>query len=225
MKPARTLGLWLTLAALLSLSCQAVTGLIMPRATATRPSPIDTATQPSPVATEAPQLGPTATPPAGTSAQAATLGSLAETRAAIQANPNEVLEALAAEQYTSSDLAQMNKTFPFTIDLPGDQAVLWEYGWCATTTAILGDNLKHITSQFFMNSQPVAVSQFYAFDSQSTDASGQAVQCHSNAVVVTHWPQGQTQLKTIVTFDAQVNDGMSTYQPGSQTFDYNVTRP
>jgi hypothetical protein len=90
----------------------------------------------------------------------------------------------------------------------------------------LADNLQHITPTFSVNSVPVDVSRFYAFDSQSTDSqTNQTVQCHSYAVVVSQWPQGQTNLETVVTFDAKLNDGMNDYQPGTQTFDYTVTRP
>ncbi len=226
MKPFRSFGLWLTLVVLLSLSCQAVTRLVEGQAAATPLPPASTeAPAANPAPTERPQAGPTETPPPASSAQAPTLGSLDETKAALNANPNSVLEALANEHYTASDLAQMNKTFPFTIDLAGDNPALWEYGWCATTAAILADNLKHISPEFSMNGQLVDIGKFYAFDSQSTDSqTNQTIQCHSYAVVVTHWPQGESKLQTVVTFDAKLNDGMSDYEPGTQTFDYTVTR-
>jgi hypothetical protein len=144
MKPVRSFGLWLTLFVLLTLGCQTVTRLVMGQATATPFSPVPTE---APVATSVPtetpqanlaptessQSGPTETPPAASNAQAPTLGTLDETKAAIQANPNNVLEALANESYTPNDLMQMNRTFPFTVDLTADQPVLWEFGWCATT--------------------------------------------------------------------------------------------
>jgi hypothetical protein len=227
MKPIRSFGLWLTLLVLLTLSCQAVTGLVKGNATATPLRPTSTeAPGANPTPTERPQAGPTATPPPASNAGTPTLGTVAETKAALQASPDSVLEALANERYTASDLAQMNKTFPFTIDLTGDDPALWEFGWCATTTAILTDNLKHISPQFLMNSVPVDIGKFYAFDSQSTDSQSNAtLQCHSYAVLVSHWPAGETLLQTRVTFDAKLNDGIGDYQPGAQTFDYTVTRP
>ncbi len=226
MRPFRSFGLWLTLLVLLSLSCQTVTRLVEGQAAPTplSPTPIEIPAA-NPTATERPQARPTVTPPPASSAEAPTLGTLDETKAALQTDPNSVLEALASERYTASDLAQLNKTFPFTIDLAGDNPALWEYGWCATTAAILADNLKHITPEFSMNGQPVDIGKFYAFNSQSTDSqTNQTIQCHSYAVVVTHWPQGESKLETAVTFDAKLNDGMSDYEPGTQTFDYTVTR-
>jgi hypothetical protein len=213
MKHRRALGLWLSLLVLLTLSCQTVTGLGKPKAA-------------RPASTEAPQSGRTITPPPGSNANAPVLGTQAETKAALATQPQDTLEALAAENYPPDALAQMNKTFPFTIALPQDQPVLWQYGWCATTRAILEDNLKHLTPKFFMNTLPVDISRFYTFDSQSTDPqSNTTLQCHSYAVLVSHWPKGETRLQTIVTFDAQINDGIGDYQPGSQTFAYAVTRP
>ncbi len=226
MRPFRSFGLWLTLLVALSLSCQTVTRLVGGGAapTAFSPTPIQVPAA-NPTATEASPALSTATPPPAAGAEAPTLGTIDETKAALQAHPNSVLEALASERYTASELAQMNQTFPFTIDLAGDTPALWEYGWCATTAAILADNLKHITPQFSMNGQPVDVGKFYAFDSQSADSqTNQTIQCHSLAVVVTHGPQGQSKLQTLVTFDAKVNDGMGDYEPGTQTFDYTVTR-
>jgi len=228
MKSFRSIGLWVTFLALLTLSCQAVTGLVAGKPTAAPLRPTSTeAPAAKPAPTERPQARPTAaTPPPASGAEAPTLGTLDETKTAVEAHPDSVLEALANERYTSSDLAQMNKTFPFTIDLAGDNPALWEFGWCATTQAILADNLKHITPQFIMNDAPVDIGKFYAFDSQSTDSqTNQSIQCHTYAVVVTHWPQGESKLQTVVTFDAKLNDGMSDYEAGSQTFDYTVTRP
>jgi hypothetical protein len=237
MKPVHSYGLWLALLVLLTLSCQTVTGLVKGKATATpfRPAPTEAplanpapteAPLTNPAPTEQPQAGPTAAPPAASGSQAPTLGTPDETKAALQAHPESVLEALANESYTGSELEQMNKTFAYTIDLPGDQPALWEFGWCAATSTILADNLKHISPRFFMNDLPVDISKFYALDSQTANPNtNQSVQCHSYAMVVTHWPQGQTKLETVVTFDAKLNDGMSDYQPGLQTFDYTVTRP
>jgi hypothetical protein len=220
MKPTRTLGLGLSLLVLLALSCQTVTGLVKGKAAATpsRPNPASTAVPPRP--------GRTITAPPSANAKVPNLGTLAETKAALAAQPTNVLEALASERYTAEELAQMNQTFPFTIKLGGDEPVLWEYGWCATTAAILKDNLQHITPQFSMNGAPVDMNQFYAFDSQSADSqTNTALQCHSYAVLVSHWPQGDTELQTLVTFNAKINDGLADYPSGTQTFVYTVTRP
>jgi hypothetical protein len=228
MKSARILGLGLTLLVLMTLSCQTVTGLAKGKATSTPfrltlPQGTALPQAPSPAV---PKSRRTVTAPAAGGAEAPMLGTTAETKAALAAQPDNVLEALASERYTPEEMAQMNQAFPYTIDLAGDEPVLWTYGWGATTAATLKDNLKHIQPQFLMNGAPVDIGQFYAFDSQSTDSqTNTPLTCHSYAALVTHWPPGETQLETIVTFDAKINDGIGDYAPGAQTFDYTVTRP
>jgi hypothetical protein len=219
MKPTRTLGLGLSLLVLLALSCQTVTGLVTGKPTAT-------SNRPKPASTAVPPPSRIVTAPPSANGQAPSLGTLAETKAALASQPNNVLEALASERYTPAEMAQMNQTFPFTIALGGDEPVLWEYGWCATTAAVLKANLQHVTPQFSMNGAPVGMDQFYAFDSQSTDSqTNTPLQCHSYAVLVSHWPAGETKLQTVVTFNAKINDGLGDYPPGTQTFEYTVTRP
>ena len=148
-----------------------------------------------------------------------------ETKTALSGgNPPQTLETLATEQYTDSELQQMNHTFPYTIQLSGEQPVLWTWGWCATTQDILNQNLQHITVAFSMNGQPVPLDQFYVSDSQGTDAQGNTLPCHSWATVASNWPPVSA-LQTVVTFDAKINDGMNDYPAGNQTFVYAVTLP
>lgn len=240
MRLMRRPALCLAFLALLTLSCQAVTGLVAPEATAIPPAePVvaptltlgesamaPTLTPARAAPTEAPLASPTPVPSTSAELSTPTLGSVKDTQNAIQASSANLLERLAAEQYSAEDFLQMDKTFAYTIDLTTDEPALWSYGWCATTSAILQDNLKHITPQFLMDDIPVAISRFYAFDSQTTDSqSGKTLRCRSYAVLISHWPQGTTKLQTIATFDTLVNDGLNDYPAGTQTFDYTVSLP
>ncbi len=241
MRLMRRLGLCLGCLALLTLSCQAVTSLVAPQATMTPPRQAPIVATPTPAGeaelgatstparaapTEAPLASPTAVPSAGSAQSTPTLGTANETKTAIQSSSANVLEQLAAELYTPEDFLQMDKTFQYTVDLTSDEPALWSYGWCATTSAILQDNLNHIKPRFLMNGIPVAISRFLAVSNQTTDSqSGQTLQCQSFVVLVSHWPQGTTRLQTIATFDTLVNDGLSDYPAGTQTFDYTVTLP
>ncbi len=221
MKNLRPFGLWLALAALLALGCQTVTRLYAPPTPTLPPPPQPTA--PLPAATRAGSRAtatPLALPTLPSDSAVPLLGTPAEAQKALADSSSIFLEMLAPESYTDAELAEMNRTFSFTIVLGQEQPLLWQYGWCATTQAILKQNLQLMSVAFEMNGAPVPEDQSYAYDSQSSGN----LECHSYVALVYNWPKGKTSLQTTVTFDAKLNDGMSDYGPGQQTFAYTVTR-
>jgi hypothetical protein len=136
------------------------------------------------------------------------------------------LETLATETYSDSDLEQINRTFPYTIQLASNLRATWAAGWCATTQAILDQNMKQVTFAFSMNGQPVALSQFYEWSGQTTDDSGKTWACQAWSTVVSNWPKGAaTVLQTVMTISSKTNNGKSDYDAGQQTFIYTVTLP
>jgi hypothetical protein len=148
------------------------------------------------------------------------LGSKATTNKAIRANTDS-LEARAQENYSADDLAQMDKTFPYTIALESKrQRLLWAWGWCTTSTAILNENYKHIKLEFSINGEAVDPASFFEFQQQ-----GGGLFCKSYYIAAYNWPSGETTLQTVVTFDATINDGQADYPAGKQTFVYTVTAP
>ena len=229
----------LALLAITTLACQTVMNLVQPGTPTIPPVPTLAAVPTLAPEPTQPQQGeptqpsgqgqptlpvalPTQLQGLGTGAK---LSSPADTKTALSgSNPPKALEALATEQYTDTQLQQMNHTFPYTVQLTGEQPVLWWWGWCATTQDILNQNLQHITVAFSMNGLPVPLDQFYAYDSQVTDAQGNTLPCHSWATVASGWPPAVA-LQTVVTFDAKINDGMNDYPAGNQTFVYAVTLP
>jgi hypothetical protein len=244
MKHLRRISLMISIMALCALSCQTVTRMFTLSSPTPRPLPTrarPTQARPRPTATtpqgEAPTQpesqtptqpgGAVSTPATPGTGGAPTLSSPADTETALSGStPPQFLEELATEQYSPSQMQQMNHAFPYTIMLKGEQPVLWQWGWCATTQTILDQNLKQITAAFSMNGQPVDLSQFYAYDSQQTDpTTNTTLPCHSLATVVSNWPKGATALQTVVTFASKINDGMNDYAAGNQTFNYAVTRP
>lgn len=147
------------------------------------------------------------------------LGSPASTEKAARANTRS-LEQAAQERYSSSDLAEMGRTFTYTVNLDRDQRLLWGYGWCATSADILRQNFEHITVEFTLNDAAIEPARFAVIE----DESG-GLACRSYYAVVFKWPSGETHLQTVVTFDAAINDGLDDYPPGQQTFDYTLTLP
>lgn len=147
-----------------------------------------------------------------------TLGAPEVARAALQAG-TPLLDALAPEIYDSAELEEVGRTFTYTVTLNRDQRLLWQLGWCATSPAILEDNFENLTIRFAVNGAPVDLDRFAVLDTTSGD-----LYCKTYFTVVYRWPVGQTRLESIVTFNATVNDGLSDYPPGSQSFLYVVTR-
>lgn len=149
-----------------------------------------------------------------------TLGSLASTEKAVEAQ-TDALETLADETYSNDELSQMGETFAYTVALDDNrQRALWGWGWCASSQTILNQNFQDITLAFTANGKPVDNALFY-----EAEQSGGGVFCRSYYAVLYNWPSGETDLKTVVTFEKVINDGQSDYPAGKQTFEYTVTAP
>ena len=147
------------------------------------------------------------------------IGSPRETRVALSEQVSE-LSQLAPEQYDAEALAQVGRTFTYTVSLDEIQELIWVYGWCATTRNILEQNLEHMTIEFLANDTVVDARQLYVFDGQSQD-----LECRFHTAVVYDWPTGTTTLETHVTFNEKINDGLSDYPEGAQILLYTVTAP
>jgi C-terminal processing protease CtpA/Prc len=130
---------------------------------------------------------------------------------------DQQLEQLAHEQYSAEDLAQMDRTFTYTIALNKSADLLWVWGWCAKDQNTLEQNLKNIQLAFSLAENDVPLDQFQKLD---YDASGQV--CTAYITVLSDWQAGENHLSTTVTFTARINDGMADYPAGKQVFDYVV---
>ncbi len=148
-----------------------------------------------------------------------TLGTSDETEAAVILQDVPWLVDLVAERYSAPP---PDRTFTYTIRLSENKPLLWDYAWCATTDAILKDNLKHIKVQFFVNDSPVDVSHIYTYIHHTP---GTEAECYELVTIVSNWPKAKTQLKTGVTIDAKINDGTTDHAAGPWTFEYTVTPP
>jgi hypothetical protein len=132
-----------------------------------------------------------------------------------------VLETVANETYSSEELAEFNKTFPYTIAVDSSrQRLLWGWGWCATSQTILNQNFDLIELTFEADGEAVDPELFYE-DQQSCGG----LFCRSYYALVYNWPSGDTVLTTTVDFTDTVNDGESNYPAGQQVFEYTVSAP
>src|ERR1051325_8470583 len=101
----------------------------------------------------------------------------------------QILESLAAEQYTPEELSQAGKTYTYTIKLPQEQSFLWGSNWCATTEKIMHDNFKHITFEFSVEDTPIPSNQFLIWENKLDD-----MQCRLYYTIVKRWPSRTARL-------------------------------
>ncbi len=148
-------------------------------------------------------------------ASAPTVDTISQSQAAASSSAPQ-LEDKATEQYQPSDFAKPG-TLTYTVTLSSTDQVLWEYGWCATTTDILNTDLKSIQLKFNLDGQDVPVSEF-----ATTDSPQNGQQCHTIYVALSNWPVGQHHITTTATFTSKINDGTSDYAPGDYVLDYTV---
>ncbi len=147
-----------------------------------------------------------------------TLGTPREARLAAAEGAPELAE-LAAEDYTQEELNTVGDTLEYTIALTETQPVLWGYGWCATSRAILRDNLDKMVIEFFVNGAPVPAEQFNVSDYETDDW-----QCRSFLTVIDDWPSGTTvEIETRITFTEAINDGRFDFPAGEKRLVYRVT--
>jgi C-terminal processing protease CtpA/Prc len=136
-------------------------------------------------------------------------------KAAFQANA-PFLENKATEKYQASDFAKPGK-LTYTVSLASSDQVLWDNGWCATTSAILAGNLKSIQLKFTLDGKDVPLTDFVLDDGPQ---GGQ--QCHAYYTALSHWPVGKHHLTSTLTMTGPINDGTSDYVPGDYVLDYAV---
>ena len=161
----------------------------------------------------------TAPPAAAVLPAGPTIGTLRETRAAIEERV-PAFEALAAEQYSDTDLTQVGATFQFTVNLAQEQPLLWVYGWCTTTPQLLEQNFSVIQLEFTLDGQPVDEGLFDVLESTAG-----TLPCRYYGLVLYDWPSGQTQLNTRVIYTEALYDGFGDYPAGEQNFAYTVNAP
>jgi C-terminal processing protease CtpA/Prc len=136
-------------------------------------------------------------------------------KAAFQASA-PFLENKATEKYQASDFANPGK-LTYTVSLSSSDQVVWDNGWCATTSTILAANLKSIQLKFTLDGKDVPLSDFVVDDSAQ---GGQ--QCHAYYTALSNWPVGQHHLTSTLTMTSKINDGTSDYVPGDYVLDYTV---
>jgi len=102
-----------------------------------------------------------------------------------------------------------------------NQPAIWGLEWSSITPDILDQNLSQITVGFWLDGQPVPLSQFYQHRYVTEDGEG----FYDWYTVVSNWPKGVTTLKCVQTIASPIFDGMHNMGVGLLIQDYTVTVP
>jgi len=184
---------------------------------------------PSPTATRQPTatLAPTKTPIPNLTAtqqawqkpdQAPILGSAEDAQQAL-ASGMSYLDGFSLVIPDTPEVNQPGDIYIYEIQLDEPEPVIWTYGWCTTTQAILAENFTHMQVEFIVNEETASLEHFFIQDAISDNESA----CREYTTTLNNWPKGQHQLEVRVTFATPTDDGWNLYPAGTHTFKYIVT--
>ena len=131
-------------------------------------------------------------------------------------SPN-MLEDEARETYTEDDMAEMGRTFTYTIPISSSQELMWAWGWCASDEDTLEQNFEHIAISFTLDGEEIPIENFASLDYAPNGQS-----CRAFFTILSDWTVGEHHLSSVMTIDAPINDGALDFPAGTQTFEYAV---
>jgi hypothetical protein len=143
----------------------------------------------------------------------------AEEAGAMLQTGGDYLESYAVSFPDIPDINQPGDIYTYNIELNDSIPLIWEYGWCTTTTEILEENFQHIQVIFTADATAVPDGNIAIIDSQREDGSP----CRDYVVLVNKWTPGQHQLQTQVIFTEDIDDGWNLYPAGIHTYEYIVS--
>jgi hypothetical protein len=121
------------------------------------------------------------------------------------------LQALAEEEYTDEEYAKPG-TLTFNVTITDDQPTYFNYGWCTTTQEILQQNFEHIRITLYFNDEALGEDVVHPITFTRPDG----FVCLDFGVMMSDWVNGEYQLRSVVTFEEQIN-------AGDYIYEYNVT--
>ena len=150
--------------------------------------------------------------------QSPTLGTIADAQKGIDAGMS-YLEDVASVTPDTPEVNQPGDVYIYEIQLDQSEPLMWSYGWCTTTQAVLKENLTHIRVEFIINEEAASNDQVLIRETTRDDGSP----CHNYTATINQWPKGQHQLEVRITFTIPTDDGWNLYPQGTYEFKYLVT--
>lgn len=150
--------------------------------------------------------------------QSPTLGTAEDAQKAV-ASGMSYLEGFASETPDTPEINQPGDIYIYNIQFDQPEPVIWSYGWCTTTPAILEENFTHMKIEFIVNETPISPDHIFI---QATTRDDGSI-CREHTATITEWTSGQHQLEVRITFTEPTDDGWNLYPAGTHTFKYLVT--
>ncbi|HET6596003.1 MAG TPA: hypothetical protein VFG81_10300 [Anaerolineales bacterium] len=135
----------------------------------------------------------------------------------LQAREGVYLASLAKERYSEAEANQPG-THTYTVNITDDTPTYFNYGWCTTTEEILRQNFEHIRIGLYINGEALSSNVVHPITYQVDD-----MVCLDFVALLSNWPNGEYQLRSVATFDEQINDGKADFEAGDYIYEYNVT--
>jgi len=143
--------------------------------------------------------------------------SASDTKALRDSDEWITFHGLASSQHTDAEINTYwdnNDWIPVTLN--ESKPVGESFGWCATTTEILNDNLKHITIFFEIDDSPVPEENIASIYSTADDG----WKCVFKAFAISKWKAGEYRLAYGLIVNQAINDGGYDYDPGYGSNNY-----
>ncbi len=135
----------------------------------------------------------------------------------LQAREGVYLASLAKERYSEAEVNQPG-THTYTVAITDGTPTYFNYGWCTTTEEILQQNFEHIRIGLYINGEALSSDVVHPITYQAGD-----MVCLDFVALLSNWPNGEYQLRSVATFDEQINDGKADFEAGDYIYEYNVT--
>jgi len=128
------------------------------------------------------------------------------------------LYELALEHYPASELAHPFR-HTYTVAVDNELPVYFNVGRCTTSEEILQQNYEHINVSMYINDNELGTDVVHPISYKLTNG----FVCNDYGVLLSDWPAGIYVLKSVVTLNEAINDGIVDYEPGDYITEFTVT--
>jgi hypothetical protein len=141
-----------------------------------------------------------------------------EQASAAYLNGDAFLEVYASVYPELPDINQAGDVYAYELQLMESVPLVWLYGWCTTTQAILEENFRSIQLEFTLNETVVPLDTFAIVEITREDGSP----CRDYVALIESWPAGEHRLESRINFTQPINDGWNLYPAGIHIYQYSV---